>query len=1039
MPFSTSASPPGRPPQDARRPGHVALHSPAIWALALAAAAQGLLHAQEEEPEARPARAAEAAPPPPVAADPAALGKWRELGPTLFGGRITDLAIHPAHPARIWVAAASGGLWLTENHGTTWRCIFQDEAVVSIGDIAVDPRDADVVWIGSGEANNQRSSYWGDGVYKTTDGGKTWRNVGLGGSHHIPRVVIDPLDSNKVFVAALGHLYTPNAERGLYRTLDGGATWERVLFVDEGTGVTDVVIDPQDPKHVYAATYERLRRPWHLDESGPGSAIWRSVDGGATFERCTGGLPPVESAPEIGRIGLDVYAADPRIVYATVSNMNRVPVEDEPVNGFTTEFRDGQLVVLSVQEKSGAAELGLAAGDVLVKLGDVALDTPFAWVKVLARREAAAKAREGDTSKEAAESKKTDDPQKADEPKLALVRRRGAEEATLEVTLTRLFAVEEREKRTREIGGEIYRSEDHGATWVKVNEKPVGGDPPYYYGQIRIDPTDDQRLFLCGVPLFGSTDGGKTWKSTAQSVHVDHHAVIIDPANPNKIILGNDGGLHVSWDCAATWSHLNNLPLAQFYTVSVDNSAPFRVFGGTQDNGSWGGPNTSRDPSGIHPIEWFTVGGGDGFYTVVDTRDLDTVYGESQFGAIYRRDLRTGTSQSIQPRIKDEELRFNWNSPILISHHNPEIIYFGGNRLFKSFDRGDNWRVYSPDLTTNDATKIAGNVPHCTITTVSESRLDPGLVLVGTDDGNVQLTQDGCYTWTNLTGSFPGAPAHWWVSRVELSLHEKKRAYVAFTGYREDDFRPLLYRTDELGEGKAWRDISAGLPAGQPVNVVREDPRNPDVLYAGTEFGVYVSWDGGTSWRELGQELPTLPVHDLALHDRDGVLVAGTHGRGFWALDVNAVRGMKPALEASATLLPVGDITRWERRRAIGGYGGGDEARYGTNAAQVAHVAVHFTEAPAEGVELALTIEDDRGRTLKTFTLQRVAGTQAFTWDLRPEGGGEARGGPRGAARGAPRGRPALTGEFSAVLKVGEAKPQRQSFTIRADPLTAGR
>jgi hypothetical protein len=460
------------------------------------------------------------------------------------------------------------------------------------------------------------------------------------------------------------------------------------------------------------------------------------------------------------------------------------------------------------------------------------------------------------------------------------------------------------------------------------------------------------------------------------------------------------------------------------------------VFGGTQDNGSWGGPNTSRDPSGIHPIEWFTVGGGDGFYTVVDTRDLDTVYGESQFGAIYRRDLKTGTSKGIQPRLEGEDLRFNWNSPIVISHHNPEIIYFGGNRLFKSFDRGDHWRVYSPDLTTNDASKVAGNVPHCTITTVSESRLNPGLVLVGTDDGNVQLTQDGCYTWTNLTGAFPGAPAHWWVSRVELSQHDEKRAYVAFTGYREDDFRPLLYRTDELGEGRAWRDISAGLPAGQPVNVVREDPRNPELLYAGTEFGVFVSWDGGTSWKELGLELPTLPVHDLALHDADGVLVAATHGRGFWALDVSPVRGMKPALEGVATLLPVGDITRWERRRAIGGYGGGDEARYGTNAAQSARLAVHFTEAPAEGVELTLTVEDDRGRVLKTFELQRAAGTQEFTWDLRAEGSSEGR--ARGGQRGAPRGRPALTGEFGAVLKVGEAKPQRQSFTIRVDPLTAG-
>jgi len=962
--------------------------------------------------------------------DPAGLGTWRELGPTLFGGRIVDLALHPERPAHIWAASASGGLWLSENHGTTWRCIFENEAVVSIGDIAVDPRDPDTVWIGSGEANNQRSSYWGDGVYKTTDGGATWANVGLPETHHIGRVVVDPSDSNKVFVAALGHLYTTNPERGLYRTINGGATWELVLAIDERTGVADVVVDPLDPRFVYAASYERLRRPWDLDESGPGAGIWRSTDGGATFERCAGGLPE----GELGRIGLDVFAADPRIVVATVSNMNRVPVASEsgasesaasgPVNGLRTEFKDGLLVVVSVDESSGAAELGLATGDVLVKLGDTALDTPFGWVKILARQKAEAEERDEDTEVDTAE------------PTLALVRRRGEEEVVLEVKLSKLFEVDPQEPKTREIGGEIYRSEDHGVTWTKVNEKPVGGDPPYYYGQIRIDPTDDQRLYLCGVPFFMSADGGKTWKSAAGSVHVDHHAVVIDPVNPKKVLLGNDGGLHISWDQCATWAHVNNIPIAQFYTVSVDNAEPFRVFGGTQDNGSWGGPHTSRDPSGIHPIEWFNVGGGDGFYTVVDPRDIDTVYGEAQFGAVYRRDLRTGTSRGIRPRLEGEKLRFNWNSPILISHYNPEILYFAGNRLFKSFDRGDSWPVHSPDLTTNDAEKIAGNVPHCTITTVSESPLDPGLVLVGTDDGNVQLTQDGCYTWTNLTGSFPSAPAHWWVNRVELSRHERVRAYVVFTGYREDDFRPLLFTTDELGSGKAWRSLSAGLPQGEPINVVREDRRAPNVLYVGTELGVYVSWDRGTTWRELGQGLPTLPVHDLALHTRDGVLVAGTHGRGFWALDVNAVRGMGAAEPGAIRLLPVGPITRWARRRAVGGYGGGDEARYGVNVPEVARVAVHLAELPKDGVELKLTIVDDRGRVQATLPLKREVGTQAFEWDLRTEPDEPASGSRR---RPGARGRAAPAGEYTAVLQLGERKAQRQSFTIREDPLTAAR
>ncbi len=963
----------------------------ALFALTLGFPA--VLRAQTEgetpaaEREERPAPA-----PAPVLASPAELGAWRELGPTLFGGRIVDLALHAARPSHLWVASASGGLWLTENHGTTWRCIFEREAVVSIGDIAVDPRDPETVWVGTGEANNQRSSYWGDGVYKTTDGGKTWRNVGLTDSHHIGRVVVDPLDSNKVFVAALGHLYTTNAERGLYRTLDGGATWERVLYVDEGTGVVDVAVDPVDPRYVYAATYERLRRPWHLDESGPGSGIWRSEDGGATFARCEGGLP----AGEVGRIGLDVYAKDPRIVFATVANMNRVVVERPRENSLEAQFEAGGVTVKKVAEKGGAAELGLAAGDVLVQLGEETLDSPFKWLQVLARAERGAEADVAAT--------------------LPLVRRRGAAVETLEVTLAKLFRVEEREPETREVGGEVYRSEDRGVTWVKVNEKPAGGDPPYYYGQIRVDPTDDKRLYMCSVPLLASTDGGKTWRSTADSVHVDHHALIVHPDDPNKLILGNDGGLHISWDRGKTWSHLNNLPLAQFYTVSVDNAEPFRVFGGTQDNGSWGGPHTSRDPRGIHPIEWFNVGGGDGFYTLVDPRDLDTLYGESQFGALFRRDLATGRSQSIRPRIEGESLRFNWNSPIVLSHHNPEIVYFGANRLFKSFDRGDSWKVWSPDLTTADPVKIAGNVPHCTITTVSESKLDPGLVLVGTDDGNVQLTQDGCYTWTNLTGAFPGAPAHWWVSRVELSVHARNRAFVAFTGYREDSFQPLLYRTDELGSGRAWKAIGGGLPAGEPVNVVREDPRHPDVLYVGTELGVYVSWDGGERWQRLGQGLPTLAVHDLALHDAESVLVAGTHGRGFWALDVGAVRGMSAAAAPAVRLLPVARVTRWARRRAVGGYGGGDQAYYGTNRGTAAVIAVHTAELPPEGAKVTLVITDDRGRDVQRFEVQRALGTQRFEWDLRGE-----------------RRRAVAAGEFTATLTVGEGEPQKQKFTVRDD------
>ena len=929
---------------------------------------------------------------------------WRELGPTIFGGRIVDIAAHPDRPHTLWIAGASGGLWRTTDHGTTWECLFEDEASLSIGDIAVDPSDPERLWIGSGEANNQRSSYWGDGVYRSTDGGATWENVGLTDSHHIGRIVVDPTDSEKVFVAALGHLYTPNEERGLYRTSDGGETWECVLHVNSDVGVVDVAIDPSDPDRLVAATYERRRRAWDFDGAGPGSGIWRSLDGGDSWERCEGGLP----TGDIGRIGVDVFPADPRFVVATVSNQNEEEVQEGPIVGLEVEWRDGDLVVTRVARRSTAAELGIEDDDVLEKIGDDELDSPFAWLAVLDGL--------GDVED--------------DDEAITLTLRRGDEAVEVEATLADLVAARDREPRTREIGGEVYLSADFGETWEKRNVDPAGGSPAYYYGQIRFDPKDRDRMYMCGVPMLASSDGGMNWERIAGSVHVDHHSLLIDPEDTDKIWLGNDGGLHLSWDRGETWRHYNNVPLSQFYAVGLDTSEPFRVFGGTQDNGTWGGPHTSRDPRGIHPIEWFRVGGGDGFYAQIDPRNPDTVYAESQFGAIYRRDLRTGTSVSIRPRkpegAEEDRLRFNWNSPILVSKHNPEVVYFGGNRVFKSFDRGDTWSVHSPDLTTNDAEKIAGNVPHCTVTTIDESALDPGLLIAGSDDGLVHMSEDGGYTWTNLTGQFPGAPSNWWVSRVALSTENRNTAYVSFTGYREDDFRPFLYRTDELGSGKGWRRIAGGLPRNEPINDVVEDPTNPDVLYVGTEFGVYVSVDGGGIWAELGSGLPRVAVHDLAVHERDGVLVAATHGRGFQALEIDAVRAMGPeSLARPAHLYPVGDVVRWARRSAVGGYGGGDQTWYGENeTSNVVLVVQKAEDAPA----LQVSIHDDRGRRLASIDVPDEAGVHRLTWSGRS-----------GSGRRFSRAR---EGEYEARLVAKPAEGEdagepitTQSFRIRRDPL----
>lgn len=934
--------------------------------------------------------------------------QWRPLGPTGFGGRIVDLAHHPDRPRSLWVASASGGLWVTEDHGTTWRCLFEKEGTISLGDVAVDPTNPDVLWVGTGEANNQRSSYWGDGVYKSTDGGVTWSNVGLGDSHHIGRIVIDPANPDHVLVAALGHLYTPNEERGLYRTTDGGTTWACVLHVSEDVGVVDVVIDPADSRFVYAASYERRRRAWDFDGNGPGSGIWRSEDGGASFERCAGGLPD----GDIGRIGLDVFPGSGEVM-ATLANQNVEVEVREARPALEAEWKDGGLVVTDVERRGGAREAGLRRGDVIRRVGDRAIDSGFQWLKVMALVDKADGA--------------------AGEP-VEVAFERGGEAMTANTTLLDLL-VYQQEPRERQVGGEVYRSSDRGVTWTKVNEKPAGGSPAYYYGQVRFDPTDDQRAYMCSVPLYRTEDGGATWDRIAGSVHVDHHAVLVDPADPNKIWLGNDGGLHVSYDRGDSWQHINNLPISQFYAVGLDMSEPFRVYGGTQDNGTWGGPSTSRDPRGIHPSEWDYVGGGDGFYAQIDPRDPSTVYGESQFGAIYRRNMVTGTSVGIRPPkpegAEESALRFNWNSPILISAHNPEIIYFGGNRLFKSYDRGDSWPVHSPDLTSNDAEKIAGNVPHCTITTIAESSIDPGLLLVGTDDGLVQMSSDGGYEWCNLTGQFPGLPSNWWVSRVTLSAHDRGRAYASFTGYREDDFRPLVYVTDELGSGKSWRLISEGLEGGGPVNDVIEDPSNGEVLFAGTELGAYMSWDRGATWMSLDGALPRVAVHDLALHDRDGVLVAATHGRGFWALDVDGLRGLTPeVLGAPCHLLPVGDLTRWARRSAVGGYGGGDSTWRGQNEPRDLPLWVH--RGDGEG-DLAVEVLGPRGELVARIEVPAGPGWHALRWDGALD---------RKIAKRSGR---APEGDYSAQLvklageddaareAVGEPRP----FRVRRDPMLA--
>jgi len=930
---------------------------------------------------------------------------WRALGPAVFSGRIVDLELIPGKPFDVLAASASGGLFRTRNNGTTWECIFEDEALISIGDVAVDPRRPEVLWIGTGEANNQRSSYWGAGVYKSTDGGESWVNVGLADSQHIGRIAVHPGATDTVYVAALGHLYTQSEERGLFKTTDGGETWEKVLHVDERVGVVDVALDPREPETVYAATYERLRRAWHFDGAGPGSAIHRSTDGGATWTRLAGGLP----SGEIGRIGLAVFPGDPRIVYATVSNQNPDPDAGagDPVDlGFRGEFADGGYRVREVTEGSRAEAAGLQPEDLLLELGGVALADPWDLLRAVGQR--------------------------AEGERVELRVQRGDKDLTFALELEK---VARRDREPPTIGGEVYRSDDGGETWTKRNERPVGGSPPYYYGQIRVHPTDADRIWVLGVPLFASVDGGETWQrgNAAGSVHVDHHALVIDPAHPERLLLGNDGGLAISYDSGATWDHYANLPLAQFYAVGVDEQVPYHVYGGTQDNGTWGGPSRSRSGRGITNEEWYRVGGGDGFYVQPDPRDPDTVYGEAQFGALYRLDKRTWESTPIRPTPTDPDGprdRFNWSSPILVSSHNPEIVYFGGNRLFKSFDRGDSWPVVSPDLTTADEQKIAGNVPHCTITTIAESPLDPSLLLVGTDDGLVQRSRDGGLSWTNVTGRFPGAPAGWWVSRVVLSPHERDVGFVTFTGYREDDFRPFAYMTRDAGE--SWAPIHDGLPPS-PVNVLQQDPRNPRVLWLGNERGVLVSIDQGEHWNALRSGLPAVAVHDLVVHARDRDVVIGTHGRGIYVLEAGPLQELSSEVLAQEVhLFEVEPAYLWRRVDGPGSGSSGDRGFRAPNPSSDCAIWYHLrAEAPEDGLELE--VRDAAGNRLRELRASNAPGLHRVDWDLRgstgeDEGDGDGEGRRRRAGR--PRVEP---GTYTAVLRLGEDE-LRADFEVRADP-----
>lgn len=853
---------------------------------------------------------------------------FRNLGPFRTAAWVTEIAV-PETPARdhlytIYAATRSGGLWKTTNAGTTWAPISDSVGAAAVGAVAIAPSNPNIVWMGTGDQANARSSYSGKGVFKSADAGATWQFVGLPDSHHIARIVIHPQSPDIVYVAAMGHLFSRNEERGVFRTRDGGRSWQKVLYVNDGVGAIDLAINRQRPAVLYAAMYDKERRPWQIVESGPESGVYRTTNGGDTWQRLGGGLP----TGKIGRIGLDLYQKNPRILYALVENQNPV---------------------------------ASAAG---ARAAEVSATAPLA---------------------------------------------QGI------------------------IGNELYRTDDGGSTWRKVTDVNVaGGKAPYSFNQIRINPHDDRTVIVTSDSMYISRDGGKTWDTNFfRRVFGDFRCMWWDPQDPDRIMLGSDGGVNVSYDGGRTADYFPNMGIGETYAVGVDMDDPYNVYAGFQDHDSWKGP--SNGPTGRVTLEnWVTVGPGDGMYNVVDPTDSRWVYNTREMGQHGRMDQRTGIRTNIAPtRPADQpRLRFNWIAPIALSPHNPQILYAGAQVLFRSLNRGDTWEEISPDLTTNDPAKIGLNVPYCTITSISESPLKPGLIWVGTDDGKVQRTLNHGGEWQDVTPALvaAGAPAERWVSRVFASPHDAATAFVAKNGFRNDDFRPYLYVTTDAG--RTWRSISGNLPDA-PINVVVQDRRNRQLLIVGNDIGVFVSIDGGVRWSRLKANLPAVAVHDLTIHPRENDLVIATYGRALWAGDITMLQELSD--EVMGKTVHLFDI----EPRARYGFStqGMNYHLFGDRYLQVpnepeALVVNYFLRVDAGDAKI--TVADLRGRVVRELTGSGKRGVNRVFIPLAGQRGAAAGWGAAGGGRGGAAAQaPLQVGEYIVSVEVAGAKLTKDAI-VRA-------
>ena len=769
---------------------------------------------------------------------------FENIGPTVMSGRVVDIDVNPENTTEFYVGYASGGVWYTNNNGTTFTPVLDNSSTQNVGDIAVDWKNG-TIWVGTGENNSSRSSYAGIGILKSTDKGKTWRNVGLTDSHHIGRILINPKNPDEVIIGVIGHLYSSNNERGIFKTTDGGNTWSKTLFINENTGIIDVQPAPNNFNVLYAAAWERERKSWNFDGDGENSAIYKSIDAGNSWIKISenNGFP---NGKNVGRIGLAVF--DENTVYAFHDSQFRRKKEKKKEN--TNALSKDDFKKMSVDE--------------FLKLKDKKLNT---YLKL-----------NGFQEKYRAENVKQ------------MVRSGSVKPVDLAKYLenanTLLFD-------TPVVGAEVFKTTNGGKSWKKTHEGYLDDlyySYGYYFGEVRVDPQDENGIYVLGVPILKSKDGGKTFTSISkENVHADHQALWVNPNKKGHLVEGNDGGLNISYDDGESWIKLNQPAVGQFYTVYADNQKNYKVYGGLQDNGVWVANHNAKidkrwKQTGKNPYE--SIMGGDGMQVAVDDRNPNIVYTGYQFGNYYRIDRESGNQKYIQPKHKlgETPYRFNWQTPIQLSKHNQDILYLGGNKLHRSLDKGNTWETISNDLTKGGK---KGNVAYGTLTTISESPFQFGLLYVGSDDGFVHVSKNGGGTWDKISDSFPQGL---WVSRVIASKHKKERVYVALNGYRRDDFTSYIYMSDDYG--KTWKNIGDNIPTS-PVNVIKEDPKKENILYLGTDNGLYVSFDNGINWQPFKKGLPNVAVHDLVIQPTAKHLIVGTHGRSLYKANVAPLQEFK--------------------------------------------------------------------------------------------------------------------------------------------------